>query len=72
MITQAKVREVKRYLKCQWRDQQWYDMMTREESTAILFALDEVPYPKHLRDVVSEAKKYMQALIEFRIYNKEE
>jgi len=62
MITQEKVKEVKRYLKRQWHDQKWHDLMSKDESRAILFALDEVPYPQHLRDIVSEAKKYMKAL----------
>lgn len=62
MITQAKVKEVKRYLKRQWHDQKWHDVINRDESRAILYALDEVPYPQELRDIVAEAKKYMNAI----------
>ena len=31
MITQEKVKEVKRYLKRQWHDQKWHDLINRDE-----------------------------------------
>jgi len=60
MITQAKVKKVKQYLKRNWRDQNWWDFMHEPEVLSIRWALIVVPQPQSLAEIVAKAKKDLE------------